>query len=340
MSGNAYFLVYRQRISPFGASDTAAPAAAAPADAPAGPGSGGGHAAAPANAGGGDPGAAALSGPLAAELAQLPQTVRERVQQLHAAYAAACAKFQAGKQQLLATVARRQDEVRSVAALLPVRDAADAGVLVPAAWLEGWANSEATPEPIDNSVLLCEHQQLSPCKPPTLFKHISSLAWEQLVVRLPWRCVGVHARACSQQLVQQLGMLKRLQREHAALTPPSLLLLLAPACTCAGRQQGRPAPSVLAGVPAVPAERAAGACEQRRRRGAARAAAADGGARRGGPGVAGGGRRLLRVEELADWLEDAPQRRQRRQPSAAHGRSVRTRARGWLWAYIKRVHAQ
>lgn len=72
-------------------------------------------------------------------------------------------------------------EVTAVTALLPPADPA-AGCFISATWLDGWANGESQPEPVDNSMLLCEHQQLNPAASPGSYKLISEAAWEQLVV--------------------------------------------------------------------------------------------------------------------------------------------------------------
>jgi len=72
-------------------------------------------------------------------------------------------------------------EVSSIVDLLPVPEG-DSGCLISTSWLEGWVNGEEAPEPIDNSVLLCEHQRLSPLLPAGALKFISDTAWQELTV--------------------------------------------------------------------------------------------------------------------------------------------------------------
>jgi hypothetical protein len=74
-------------------------------------------------------------------------------------------------------------EVMGIAALLAPPDPSD-GCFITSSWLEGWASSEASPEPVDNSLLLCEHHKLNPAAPPSSFKFISSTAWQEIVVRV------------------------------------------------------------------------------------------------------------------------------------------------------------
>lgn len=74
-------------------------------------------------------------------------------------------------------------EVTSIAALLPVPEGEAQGCFISTNWLDGWVNSDADPDPVDNGVLLCEeHRQLNPLLPPGAVKYISSAAWEQLTV--------------------------------------------------------------------------------------------------------------------------------------------------------------
>jgi hypothetical protein len=115
VSGNAYFLVYRQRISSIGKAAAAAPAAAGTADAAAA------DAAAGVDAPKANGDAAACSAaikqgqqvqlPLQLEqqLQALPEAVRLRVQQLHQDFARACANHQQVKSDALARVKQRQE---------------------------------------------------------------------------------------------------------------------------------------------------------------------------------------------------------------------------------------
>jgi hypothetical protein len=75
-------------------------------------------------------------------------------------------------------------EVSSLAGLLPELEGSTEGCFVCLSWLDGWVNNEGQPDPVDNSVLLCEeHRKLNPLLPPGTYKYISSTAWEQLTVR-------------------------------------------------------------------------------------------------------------------------------------------------------------
>ena len=76
-------------------------------------------------------------------------------------------------------------EVRNIFALLPCQDPADQGCFISSAWLDSWANSDKSPDPIDNGPLLCPHGQLGLDKPSSSYRRISSMAWEALVVS--WR---------------------------------------------------------------------------------------------------------------------------------------------------------
>jgi hypothetical protein len=54
---------------------------------------------------------------------------------------------------------------------------------VPAAWLEQWATSEATPGPLDTQRLVCPHGRLAPAKLEE-GKRVSMVLYEQLKVRI------------------------------------------------------------------------------------------------------------------------------------------------------------
>ncbi|WIA08663.1 hypothetical protein OEZ85_008090 [Tetradesmus obliquus] len=245
VSGNAYFLVYRQRISSIGraAAPATAPAAAGTADAAtshAAAGAGAAHANGHAAAGS----AAAEAGqqvqlPLQLEAGQqvqlppqleqqlqaLPAAVRQRVQQLHQDFAQACANHQQVKSDALERVKQRQEEVSGISQMLPLSEPGDPGCLISAAWLEAWANSEEGRGPVDNGPLLCSHGALSPDKPPGSFKYLSSTAWEALV--------GSHqggpqlrlADVCRECLRQQLQGL--VSSDYAAELREQLLAMLA-----------------------------------------------------------------------------------------------------------------
>lgn len=119
MSGNAYFVVYRQRISPIGKCRAAAPEATADAGAAAPAGAGDSSAAAQDAAAAGDaaagPGAAAngpeqvqLNPQLLRQLASLPEAVHQRVLQLRQDFLQACANHQQMKADAVERVVQRQ----------------------------------------------------------------------------------------------------------------------------------------------------------------------------------------------------------------------------------------
>ncbi|KAF8072683.1 UBP26 [Scenedesmus sp. PABB004] len=178
VSGNAYFVVYRQRGEGPGA---AGASTAAASTAPASTAAAGTAADGAVTAGAEEPAAGALPPRLRAQLEGLPAGVVARVEALHAQYAQACASHQQMRQEALARVKQRQEEVTAVSQLLRCSDEADAGHFLPAAWLDAWANSDASPGPVDNAPLLCPHHRLSPDKPASLLKRVSSAAWDALV---------------------------------------------------------------------------------------------------------------------------------------------------------------
>eukprot|EP00775_Hariotina_reticulata_P004097 gene4097-4344_t len=217
VSGNAYFLVYRQIISPFGGSDNIAAAPQQAADTAAaadGPPHDEHQAGAPvADATSQSVGAPATTdsrtadeavggpadasggsedlpvpllqqvfvGRLLQQLQALPPELQQRVAELHQEFAATCLDFTKEQQQALQQVTQRREEVRNLVAVLPCPDPDDQGCFISAAWLDTWANSEGHPDPIDNGPLLCPHGQLGLDKPSSSYRRISSMAWEALV---------------------------------------------------------------------------------------------------------------------------------------------------------------
>jgi ubiquitin carboxyl-terminal hydrolase 48 len=84
-------------------------------------------------------------------------------------------------------------EVRSIKAeLQPQGQGSGEPHLISAAWLEEWANADATPPPVDNGTLLCSHGKLDPGKVAQM-KLISGTAWGQLQVS----CCVVCCRLCA-----------------------------------------------------------------------------------------------------------------------------------------------
>lgn len=74
-------------------------------------------------------------------------------------------------------------EVSRLEPLLREPEGSTEGCFVCLKWLDGWLNNEGQPDPVDNSVLLCEeHRKLNPLLLPGTFKYISGTAWEQLTV--------------------------------------------------------------------------------------------------------------------------------------------------------------
>jgi hypothetical protein len=74
--------------------------------------------------------------------------------------------------------------VSSIAELLPVPEGSEAqGCFICQKWLDTWVNSPAEPDPVDNSVLLCQHHKLNPLLPAGTLKFISDTAWQEITVR-------------------------------------------------------------------------------------------------------------------------------------------------------------
>ncbi|KAI3431674.1 hypothetical protein D9Q98_004721 [Chlorella vulgaris] len=102
----------------------------------------------------------------------------EEQQRSAAAYADA-------KQQLLQRQQERQEEVRRIVETAAALEEGDSGRFVASEWLTKWADAgveAGTPEPIDNSPLLCPHGggKLDPNKAATDARRISTPAWQQL----------------------------------------------------------------------------------------------------------------------------------------------------------------
>ncbi|XP_024527691.1 ubiquitin carboxyl-terminal hydrolase 26 [Selaginella moellendorffii] len=107
----------------------------------------------------------------------IPEFLKAEVDEQNYSLMSSCEVYNLMKDEEEQRIVERRAEVREV--LANARPTAPKGFWISAEWLRNWTDSLKPPSAIDNSILLCEHERVSP-KSIQLMKCISDAAWQSL----------------------------------------------------------------------------------------------------------------------------------------------------------------
>ncbi|KAG0577792.1 hypothetical protein KC19_5G182300 [Ceratodon purpureus] len=109
----------------------------------------------------------------------LPEQLRLEIEQMNNDFEGMCWEYTRRRDEELARIAERKEEVRSILSQVPAKSLEEPFYWISTEWLRSWADSFTPPGPIDNRALLCPHQKVAPKSLPAM-KRISAIAWMQL----------------------------------------------------------------------------------------------------------------------------------------------------------------
>lgn len=110
----------------------------------------------------------------------LPRHLMDEIDALNASCVKECGEYQSKKDNLLASIHERRQEVKSVITEAPATPDDDSYFWISLDWLRQWADNATPPSSIDNSPIQCEHGKV-PASKVTSMKRLSAKAWEKLL---------------------------------------------------------------------------------------------------------------------------------------------------------------
>ncbi|KAL4565064.1 hypothetical protein LXL04_029146 [Taraxacum kok-saghyz] len=108
----------------------------------------------------------------------LPSHLLKEVNELNKSYLDSCESYKMKKEEKLALIAERRQEVRSVISEAPVQSIMESFWWISVDWLRQWADN-ITPNIIDNTSIQCSHGKV-PVSKICSMKRLSSIAWSKI----------------------------------------------------------------------------------------------------------------------------------------------------------------
>ncbi|KAG8073826.1 hypothetical protein GUJ93_ZPchr0006g44257 [Zizania palustris] len=108
-----------------------------------------------------------------------PNHFGDEIYELNGSYVKACEEYQSKKDNHLAYLTERRQEVKSILIEAPVNPEEDSYFWISIDWLRQWSDNVNPPSSIDNSPIQCEHGKV-PASKVTSMKRLSAGAWHKL----------------------------------------------------------------------------------------------------------------------------------------------------------------